>query len=205
MADYRWDMPMRLLVFLLLVIAGSASAAVYKHVDENGVIRYTDQPPSKNAKPLELPPVQTIGSGTVVSDDDAGENVEEAETDAPARAGYTRVELTSPTADQVFNNANPVVTASVTIEPALHLGDRVVFLVDGLPFAAPDGQTSTELAGLERGTHSVQAVVLSPSNAIQAQSDPASFHLHQPSSAKADFDPGGGSFSMPTHPKKTGP
>ena len=205
MADYRWVMAMRLLALLLFLVAGSAIAAVYKHVDENGTIRYTDQPPSKNAKPLDLPPVQTIGSDAVASEADTSKEEEESPGATPARAGYTRVELTSPSADQVFNNANPQVLASITIEPDLQPGDRVIFLVDGLPFAAPAGQTSTELSGLERGSHSVQAVVVNASNAIQAETDAASFHLHQPSSAKPEFDPGGGSLQMPSLPRRTGP
>lgn len=197
-------MAMRFLPVLLLFATCTAFGAVYKHVDENGTIRYTDQPPSKDAKPIILPPVQTIGSDAVAPSAEEGEE-ETKPGAAPARSGYSRIELTSPTADQVFNNANPQVLASVTIEPELQPGDRVIFLVDGLPFAAPAGQTSTELSGLERGSHSVQAVVVNASNAIQAETDAASFHLHQPSSAKAEFDPAGGALTMPTHPKRTGP
>ena len=196
---------MRMLALLLLLLAGSATAAVYKHVDENGTIRYTDQPPSKNAKPMDLPPVQTIGGEPVTTDKETEGGADAPAADTPARAGYTSVELTSPAADQTFNNANPQVIASVAIEPALHPGDRVIFLVDGLPFAAQPGQTSTELSGLERGSHSVQAVIVNASNAIQAQTDPNTFHLHLPSSAKPEFDPGGGSLVMPTLPKRTGP
>ncbi|MET0540173.1 MAG: DUF4124 domain-containing protein, partial [Variovorax sp.] len=36
----------RHLPLLLLLVAGSAMAQVYRQVDKNGVVTYTDQPPS---------------------------------------------------------------------------------------------------------------------------------------------------------------
>src|SRR5690242_19267107 len=37
---------------------------VYKWVDEKGVIHYTDKPPTQNATPAKLPPLQTFREGT---------------------------------------------------------------------------------------------------------------------------------------------
>lgn len=40
---------------VLLFCALPAAAAVYKHVDANGVVSYSDKPPQENAQPLHMP------------------------------------------------------------------------------------------------------------------------------------------------------
>ena len=169
---------------LLLLLPLVTGAEIYKHVGEDGVIRYSDEPPSKDAKPVELPPVQTFSTDDTGTYDSSSEG-EEEETPASIlmreSASYAGIQLVSPTAEQVFNQANPEVNASAVVEPGLAQGDRVVFLVDGLPVPAPEGQTSVSLANLDRGSHTVQAVVMDRNDAIQIQSETINFHLHQPS------------------------
>ncbi|WP_213953954.1 MULTISPECIES: glutaredoxin family protein [unclassified Variovorax] len=61
----------RQLPLLLLLMAGSAMAQVYRNVDKNGVVSYSDQPPSRAAQPAaprggtvnELP--EPVGSGSL--------------------------------------------------------------------------------------------------------------------------------------------
>jgi hypothetical protein len=168
-----------LLLTVLAVLPQTALAEIYKYVDENGVTRYTDKPPSKDAKPLTLPPLQTYtgaGISPTVESSEPGEGVLPTEV-----SGYSGIELLSPADQQVFNNANPIVTASAAVTPGLQDGHRVVFLVDGLSFPAPPGQSSVELTELDRGSHSVQAVVMDAQDNIQAQSNVVSFQLNQPS------------------------
>lgn len=168
-----------LLLAALTTLPALATAEIYKYVDEHGVTRYTDKPPSKDAKPLVLPPLQTYtGAGispTVeTSEDDNGALRAEA-------FDYRGIELVSPSDQQVFNNASPVIMASATVNPGLQDGHRVVFLVDGQSVSAPPGQTSMELTELERGSHSLQAVVMDAQDNIQVQSSVVSFQLNQPS------------------------
>lgn len=174
-------------VLLLLSLPSMASAAIYKYVDKDGVTRYTDNPPSKNAKPLNLPPPSVIGVD-VPSDDDADASDDK---DAPnieaASFRYGRVVLTSPSAEQVYNTGNPTVSAAANIDPGLQPEHKVVFLVDGLPVPAAGGTTSAEISGLTRGTHSIQAVVMNAGNAIQAQSEAVSIHISPPSSLQPSF------------------
>ena len=176
-------MKTRFLILLTLIALPLAAAAeIYKYVDQDGVVRYTDKPPSKDARPMDLPPPQTYtsGDGYRREDMDSGEDVPESIlTTAPL--SYGGIELTSPTDDQVFNNADPQILASVQVQPELQPGHRVVFLVDGLPFPAPAGQTSIQLGGLDRGSHALQAAVMDERDAIQVQSASITFHLHQPS------------------------
>jgi hypothetical protein len=168
-----------LLLTALVVLPQTALAEIYKYVDENGVTRYTDKPPSKDAKPLTLPPLQTYtgaGISPTVESSEPGEDVLPKEV-----SGYSGIELLSPADQQVFNNANPIVTASAAVKPGLQDGHRVVFLVDGLLFPAPPGQTSVAIGDLVRGSHSLQAQVRDASDQVQIQSESINFHLSQPS------------------------
>ncbi|MGH8561574.1 MAG: hypothetical protein ACRES4_06395, partial [Nevskiales bacterium] len=90
------------------------------------------------------------------------------------------------------------ISVAANVSPELQAGHRLIFLVDGLPFPAPPGQTSTELSGLERGTHNLQAVVVDGTNSVQAQSDAISVHMHQPSTLQPTFDPTPGSAPHPS-------
>lgn len=184
---------------LLAALPLLATAEIYKYVDENGVTRYTDKPPSKDAQPMHLPALQTYSN-------DSNDGVVSKDTPAPdpdgvlARGGasYSGVELVAPSPDQVFNTGSGSITAAANVNPGLQAGHSLVFLVDGLPFTAPPGQTSAELSGLARGTHSLQAVVMDDGNRIQAQSAAISFHMHQPSTLQPTFDPTPGSATTPS-------
>lgn len=185
-----------LMLALLAALPFAAAAEIYKYVDSNGVIRYTDKPPSKDAKPVELPPLQTYGNNSAPRED-----VSEPEPSEPTPAtpaAYDAVELIAPTADQVFNTGSGSIGAAANVSPELQAGHSLVFLVDGLPFPAGPGQTTAQLTGLLRGTHSLQAVVLDGASSIQAQSNPINFHMHQPSTLQPGFDPTPGSAPRPS-------
>lgn len=191
-SGYVSGMSMQVSVKLLVLTAAvalpfTANAEIYKYVDSNGVVRYTDKPPSKNAKPLDLPPVQTY-TGVESGSSDASDDNELDSILLPTTVNYQGIVLTSPSADQVFSTGNPQVTASAQVEPGLQAGHRVVFLVDGLPFPAPEGESSTELSGLNRGSHTLQAVVMDSRDSIQAQSEPINFQMNQPSLQKPPAD-----------------
>jgi hypothetical protein len=179
---------LRLLMFALMAaLPLMAAAEIYKYVDSDGVIRYTDQPPSKDARPVELPPLQTYtGPDYAPVDEDAGEVGRDSILlpRPTSGGGYVGIELVSPAANQVFNNANPVITASALVNPELQPGDRVVFLVDGLPYPAPAGLTSVALTELERGSHTIQAVVMDSQENIQIQSETVDFQFNQPSTLR---------------------
>lgn len=179
------SMPISVKVLALMTAAllpFAVTAEIYKYVDSNGVVRYTDKPPSQDAKPLELPAPQTYTSAESSSAD------ENESILLPTSGSYQGIELISPSANQVFNTGNPQVIASAQVDPGLQDGHRVVFLIDGLPIPVPAGQTSTLLSGLNRGSHILQAVVMDAGDSIQLQSEPISFHMNQPSLQQPSAD-----------------
>ena len=98
---------MRILYFIALMFSLPVFAEVYKVVDNNGNITYTDQPqPDAKLVPLvnKMPRVQPepIGKPEPAANPDA-EGTQEAQQ-TPAFAGYTQAYILSPAHDQIIPN-----------------------------------------------------------------------------------------------------
>jgi hypothetical protein len=169
---------MQRLLFTLICLAGSLAAAttVYRWVDENGVIHYSDQP-HQNAEKLHLQTVQTYNSSA-----DTGAFA--AQPPAPAAVHtntYTGCAISSPQDASTFMNLDTL-NVSVRTDPALHPGDQIYVLMDGQPLnnGAPTGSQFT-VSPVDRGSHTLQALIKSSSGEVLCQSPGVTFDVHQPS------------------------
>ncbi len=169
---------MRTLLFTLILVGCTAavSATVYKWVDENGVVHYSDQP-HENAQRVELKAPQTYSAPK-------GQTAPLAPTRNPvpnSGAAYQSCAVSEPTNDQVFMNTSAI-TAGVTVQPAVRPGDTAIVTLDGqrVPGVPANGGQFT-ISPVDRGTHSIQMVVQDQSGATVCSSAPVTFHVHQPS------------------------
>lgn len=171
---------MRTLMFTLMsaVACTVASAAtVYKWVDENGVIHFSDQP-HENAQKVELKAPQTYSAPKNAAG--PAQPVRNAPEKKPGPT-YTKCAVAQPENDQMFMNTTTV-TAGVLVQPAVRPGDTVVVTLDGqrVPGVPPDGGQFT-ISPVDRGTHSIQMTVQDPSGVTVCSSAAVTFHVHQPS------------------------
>jgi hypothetical protein len=172
--------PMRGPLFTLFWIAcsvASAGTTVYKWVDENGVTHFSDQPHENAAK------VEVRDPATYSAKDGPPTSVTEPQTPgekAPA-GSYDRCSVSQPTQGQVFLNTYSV-TVAVDVVPVLRPGDRVVLTLDGRPLTDQAGaQTSFTIDPIDRGTHTVEATIQSPTGQPLCTSASATFHVRQTS------------------------
>ncbi|HSW13542.1 MAG TPA: DUF4124 domain-containing protein [Solimonas sp.] len=147
------------LLLSLSLLSLAAAAEVYKYTDEKGVVHYTDQPPSKGARPASLPPLQTVPSDVI-----AGSR---SEPDAPSRsraaaaAEAYSLSIVSPTPEQTFREPGGNVEVSVSVQPELQSGYGLMFYVDGAPATPePVAGTGVSLSGLERGAHAIAVALV---------------------------------------------
>jgi hypothetical protein len=170
---------MRTLLFTLMWIACTVavSATVYKWVDENGVVHYSDQP-HENAQKVELKAPQTYSAPKTPPPGPTQPIRNTAPKPAPA---YQTCSISEPTNDQMFMNTDTV-TAGVTVQPPVRPGDTAVVTLDGqrVPGVPPYGGAFT-ISPVDRGTHTIQMVVQNLNGATVCQSQPVTFHVHQPS------------------------
>jgi Domain of unknown function (DUF4124) len=169
---------MRTFLFTLMSVACTvavpATPTVYKWVDENGVIHFSDQP-HENAEKVELKAPQTYSAPKTPA-----RSVSLPKETKPGPV-YQSCAISEPANDQMFMNAFEV-TAGVTVQPALRPADSVVVTLDGqrVPGVPARGGQFT-ISPVDRGTHSIQMVVQDSSGATLCSSPAVTFHVQQPS------------------------
>lgn len=161
---------MRLFIYTVLItFAAAASADVYRSVDEDGNIIYSDTP-SEGAEKIDLREAQTVESqpGT------ESFQYEPPESDPPPR--YKEVAITSPQNDESIRANSGNITIRMSVNPSLRPGDSLVLTMDGKEIAS-GRSTSVSLENVDRGTHSLSARVVGRDGKSLVSSDPVKFHL----------------------------
>jgi hypothetical protein len=168
---------MRTILFTILSLACSVvvcAATVYKWVDENGVTHYSDQP-HENAQKVTVQAPQTYSASHGLYSSPS----QNPAPKAPSTA-YT-CSVVQPANDETFQNTSAVSFAAQA-SPAPGGGDQMVLLLDGAKVANfPSSGGSVTLDSVDRGQHTVQAVVQDPSGKALCQSTPVTFTVLQPS------------------------
>jgi Domain of unknown function (DUF4124) len=166
----------RILCFVLgaLVAFGASAAVVYKWVDADGVVHYSDQPVPGAEK---IYTSSAAKSGTVVPLPGANQAAKK-----PGKAtGFTQLEITSPAADQTFFG-DEVVGVNLALTPALGPGQIITWHLNGkqLTDQAPDA-TSFVLPRLDRGAYAIAATVTDQTTGESQSTPSVSFFVRQPS------------------------
>ncbi|MCH2556193.1 MAG: DUF4124 domain-containing protein [Alcanivorax sp.] len=174
---------------------GDEGGAIYRTVDENGNVLFTDNPPDKGrAEPVRIGPVNTMDGRREtlpVMAPDRPEPVGESEEPTPADTGYRALRITTPAdgATVRMPQDNPV-AVQASAEPALLSGHRLVILDNGQPV---DGGA---LDFPNPGTHRLQAAIEDENGRRLITSSPVTLYVHRTnidSSGKA-----GGGSAFPT-------
>ncbi len=143
------------LLFLILMTSVAWSQEVYKVVDEDGNVTYTDQPPGDGAKPMVLPELSIIGTAPA---DNAGSSSVDEETGklslGEIRRLYKDFGIIKPQDEETFwGTANEIVVSWGSTEP-LQDGMTAKLIVDG-DERDVEGSGSTSLT-LDRGVHTLR-------------------------------------------------
>lgn len=177
-----------LLTALLLTASSVAWAQVYRVVDENGNVTYTDQAPGPDAKPITLRELSVISpqvpdkpapsAETVAAAEAAAEGQQEVTNIGELRRGYRDFRIVSPEPDQQFVGTGNMATVAWDTQYRLQPGMMVTFYIDGEP-QAPTTAQSMNIGPMDRGTHEVYAELRDSRNRQIAVTDPVSFHIFQ--------------------------
>ena len=166
---------MRAIFFTILSVACTvvaSAATVYKWVDENGVTHYSDQP-HENAQKVTVQAPQTYSA--------SHDLYSSSQTAPKAPASSYTCSVAQPTNDQTFQNTSTVSFAAEA-NPAPTNGDQVVLLLDGAKVPNfPSSGGAVTLDSVDRGQHTVQAVVQDSTGKPVCQSTPVTFTVLQAS------------------------
>lgn len=170
---------MRIVLLLLgLIVAAVASADVYRWVDENGNVNYSDRP-HEGAETVTLPSAQTFKAPITRRRRPASAS---AETDAQTVFEYQLVEIVRPVQEEVVWNSGGKIDVAVRVAPELQSGHRLALFLDGERVdALTSDATEITLTEVLRGEHELRAEVRGGSGIKLIESRPVNFTVQQTS------------------------
>ena len=161
------------------LIGANAHAELYKKVDEQGNVTYSDVPSGK-AKPVQLPGLTTYGT--------PAQHKQPFKTPADATkvaVNYTALALVSPANEDTLRDSSGAVIVKVTLAPPLvtQAGHKLVVVLDKKPVAEAQA-TEVSLKDVERGTHTLKVQITDAKGLLLKESTEVTFQLHRGSAAK---------------------
>ena len=163
------------LLILALISSCSANAALYKGLDSEGNVVYSDAP-FEDAEKFTPPPISVTDALKVESEKEA------ATEEKPAEFNYTRFDIVSPVNKQTIRN-DPDVTVSLELKPGLNTeaNHNIWMLLDGKPVVKNTQSLTVQLGRLDRGAHQLQAQIRNNEGEIIVRTRPTVFFIHQAS------------------------
>lgn len=170
-----------LIAFSLAIMSGPLAAQVYKTVDKDGNVTYTDQPPADGSKPIKLAPISVIEAPTYEKAPESARKGAEGE-EIPLRdlrRLYRDFAIISPQSEEsVWHPDGPIAVAWSAGNP-LQKGMQVTVYLNGNKQATTTEQI-IPVDGLDRGEHTVTAELKDAKNRRIATAEPVTFFIQRP-------------------------
>ena len=165
-----------LALVIVLIFTPQVFAEVYKTVDENGSVVYTDQPPSPDSIPLIFHGLSV--TSTQASELPAHIPDQEVSSILDLRRGYRDFALLSPTQDQSISSTGNEASVTWQTREPLQQGMSVILYVDGVALPATTFPVIT-VGPLNLGKHNIYAELIDSQNKRIAKTSRVSFHIKQ--------------------------
>ncbi|WP_242457991.1 DUF4124 domain-containing protein [Halomonas sp. YLGW01] len=155
------------------------AATVYRHVDEQGNVSYSDRPQQGEA--VELAPL-TVVPAPRASSTFTGRDTAKAATPSPPFLPYSTFRIASPGDEQTLPTGYAGnVQVEVAIEPALREDHRVRLLLDGRLSQSALHSDAFMLTNLDRGEHQLVAELLDADGRVRHRSEPVTLFVQRAS------------------------
>jgi hypothetical protein len=168
----------RILCFVLGTLAAltASAAVVYKWVDADGVVHYSDQPVPGAEK---IYTSSAAKAGTVVPL--AAAATQAAKKPPVPGLEFTQFAITSPAADQTFFG-DEAVGVHLALTPGLKSTQIITWHLNGKQLAdQPPDAVSFVLPRLDRGAYAIAATITDQSTGESLSTGSISFYVRQPS------------------------
>ncbi len=165
---------MRSILLLLVCFPIALGAQIYRHVDADGNVSFSDQeqPGSEQVDVQSPSSYQAPAPPPARSRPSA-----DREADRPP---YARIAIAHPPHEGTVRDNQGLVEVSVALNPQLRPGHEVELLLDGEPVARGRA-VRFQLENVHRGEHALKARVLGSGGTVIAESEPSIFFMHQAS------------------------
>ncbi|MFN7097737.1 MAG: DUF4124 domain-containing protein [Gammaproteobacteria bacterium] len=159
------------------VLTSALAEQIYKSVDAQGNVVYSDQP-SSGAQQITPPPISITPTPTVAPLPPINTSTQDTQSTSIVKV-YTQLDILSPLNDQTIWDNNGNINVSVALAPKLAAGDQLQVIVDGKVLAESNTTTNFTLNSLERGTHVLQVQIINNKKQVVKVSNVVTFYLHK--------------------------
>ncbi len=169
----KYAAPLFLAILTTALTTSGAHAEIYKSVDKNGKITYSDKPVgAEKVEELDLPPINSQPATH------AAPAVADSETDDPAME-YS-LAIVSPNSGSQIPMGQSQVSVSVSVSPGLHADHQLQAMLNGAPFGEPSSGTMLVLEYLHRGENQLSVAVIDADGNTLAESAPITLFVQRP-------------------------
>lgn len=156
----------------LLLLSMLAQATVYKWVDKDGKVHYSDEPhpnaevvelKEKTLNQITLPPLLPDSS----DDNQVTENI------------TYQVNITSPEEEATVRNNNGDFEVTATVTPEIKGQYLMALKLDGQSVGQPQVGATFKLTNIDRGEHIIIVDAMTQNGKVFASSSPRKIFLHQ--------------------------
>jgi len=164
-----------LISFLMvsLLVFNFASAALYKGVDAEGKVIYSDTP-FQDAEKFSPPPLSVVGA--------AKKKVEKTDKveEKPAPFKYLSFDIVTPKSNETLRNEFNV-AVTLKIKPRLNTAENhtITMMVNGKPVIKNSQNLSFKVGRLDRGANELQALIKNQSGKTVARTRTTVIFVHQ--------------------------
>ena len=166
----------------LLAAAPTLADDIYKWVDDEGQMHFSDVP-HEGAMAVEIAPAQTFSAPSVpsVAASSGTTTVSDVAVESEA-VGYESLAITSPAMEETIWNTEGEITVAVQVKPGLQTGHQIRLFIDGKPLQNLQPNTSSlQVSGVERGEHKLRAEVWDENGQVLIAAQPSIFFYQQTS------------------------
>ena len=153
-------------------LISNTTAGVYKRVNPDGSVEFTDKPEEIGEKPIEVSPPSSY------SPPPPPRPAAPAAATKKADVSYESVSISSPAHDATIRDNEGNISVSVSVKPGLQTGHSFILMMDGKE-AGKGPQNSFQLKNVDRGSHNFSVQVIDGTGKIMVQSKSVTVHLHR--------------------------
>ena len=166
----------KLLICLISLLPLSLNAAMYKWLDENGEVVYSDEPPHEGAEEIIPPNITTTPAIKYIP-------TPKPVSEQKAVIVYTDLRITSPASDEHIRDNEGNIAVSIAITPALHTGEGhyLSLKVNGQTVVPKLTSLATTISNADRGENVISVTVHDKTGNPLKSSDSITVHLHRQS------------------------
>lgn len=165
---------MRFVLILIVFLAQITAAEVYKTVDKDGTIKYTDKPATEKAEKVELreintvPGAQPLPQSTPVNSYDS----------QPAALNY-QITIMSPRNDVSIPVGQRDLAIAINLTPALQRGHLLVYFMNG-ELLEETTMNNIIVKDVPRGTHTLAVEAIDANGQSLGTSPPVIVNIIRP-------------------------